>query len=60
MVAADLALIDTGITNARTEATKRMAKDAVRIAFGLRNLHTQRRRLRLHCERTITSQPVRW
>lgn len=30
-----LAFIDTGITNARTEATNRMVKDAARIAFGV-------------------------
>ncbi len=54
-----LAFIDTGITSARTEATNRMVKDAARIAFGFRNLHNQRRRLRLHCKRTIISQPLR-
>jgi transposase len=54
-----LAFIDTGITNARTEATNRMVKDAARIAFGFRNLGNQRRRVRLHCKRTIISQPVR-
>jgi transposase len=54
-----LAFIDTGITNARTEATNRMIKDAARIAFGFRNLHNQRRRVRLHCKRTIISQPLR-
>ena len=54
-----LAFIDTGITNARTESTNRMVKDAPRIAFGFRNLENQRRRVRLHCKRTIISQPVR-
>jgi transposase len=54
-----LAFIDTGITNARTEAINRMIKDAARIAFGFRNLDSQRRRVRLHCKRTITSQPLR-
>jgi transposase len=54
-----LAFIDTGITNARTEATNRMVKDAARIAFGFRNLQNQRRRVRLHCKRTTISQPVR-
>ena len=54
-----LAFIDTGITNARTEATNRMVKDAARIAFGFRNLQNQRRRVRLHCKRTITSQLTR-
>jgi transposase len=54
-----LAFIDTGITNARTEATNRMVKDAARIAFGFRNLENQRRRVRLHCKRTIISQPRR-
>jgi transposase len=54
-----LAFIDTGITNATTEATNRMVKDAARIAFGFRNLDNQRRRVRLHCKRTIISQPMR-
>jgi transposase len=54
-----LAFIGTGITNARTEATNRMVKDAARIAFGFRNLENQRRRVRLHCRRTIISQSVR-
>jgi transposase len=54
-----LAFINTGITNARTESTNRMVKDAARIAFGFRNLENQRRRVRLHCKRTIISQPVR-
>ena len=55
-----LAFIDTGITNAGTEANNRLVKDAARIAFGLRNLDNQRRRVRLHCKRTtITSQPLR-
>jgi len=40
-----LAFIDTGITNARTEATNRMIEDAARIAFGFRNLENQRRRV---------------
>jgi transposase len=53
-----LAFIDTGITNARTEATNRMVKDAARIAFGFRNLDNQRRRVRLHCKRTIISQTL--
>jgi transposase len=44
-----LAFIVTGITNATTEATNRMAKDAARIAFGFRNIDNQRRRVRLHC-----------
>jgi transposase len=48
-----LAFIDTGITNATTEATNRMVKDAARIAFGFRNLDNQRRRVRLHCKRTM-------
>jgi transposase len=52
-----LAFIDTGITNAGTEANNRLIKDAARIAFGFRNLDNQRRRVRLHCKRTIISQP---
>jgi len=50
-----LAFIDTGITNAGTEANNRLVKDAVRIAFGFRNLANQRRRVRLHCKRTMIS-----
>jgi transposase len=53
-----LAFIDIGITNATTEATNRMIKDAARIAFGFRNLENQRRRV-LHCKKTTISQPVR-
>jgi transposase len=54
-----LAFIDTGITNAGTEANNRLVKDAARIAFGFRNLDNQRRRVRLHCKRTMISQPLR-
>jgi transposase len=54
-----LAFLDTGITNARTEAGNRLIKDAARIAFGFRNIDNQRRRVRLHCKRTIISQPLR-
>jgi hypothetical protein len=48
-----LAFLDTGITNAGTEANNRLIKDAARIAFGFRNLDNQRRRVRLHCKRTM-------
>jgi len=52
-----LAFIGTGITNASTEATNRLTKDAGRVAFGFRNLENQRRRVRLHCNhKTISSQ----
>ena len=54
-----LAFLDTGITTARTEATNRMVKDAARIAFGFRNLDNQRRRVRLHCKRTMISRQLR-
>jgi transposase len=54
-----LAFIETGITNAGTEANNRLIKDAARIAFGFRNLDNQRRRVRLHCKRTIISQSSR-
>lgn len=50
-----LAFIGTGITNAGTEATNRLIKDAARIAFGFRNLDNQRRRVRLHCKRKTIS-----
>jgi hypothetical protein len=49
----------TGITNARAEGSNRMVKDAARIAFDLRDLHNQPRRVRLHCKPTIISQPER-
>ncbi|MFI7057655.1 transposase [Streptosporangium canum] len=44
-----LAFIITGITNARTEGTNRLIKDAARVAFGFRNLDNKRRRVRLAC-----------
>lgn len=44
-----LAFSTTGITNARTEGTNRLIKDAARMAFGFRNLDNQRRRVRLAC-----------
>ncbi len=50
-----LAFIGTGITNAGTEANNRLIKDAARIAFGFRNLDNKRRRVRLHCKRTMIS-----
>ena len=55
-------LEDAGVfsrTNDGTIYCRRMVKDAARIAFGFRNLHNQRRRVRLHCKRTIISQPMR-
>jgi len=45
------AFCQTRITNAATEGTNRMIKDAARIAFGFRNLDNQRRRVRFHCTR---------
>jgi transposase len=54
-----LAFIDTGITNAGTEGTNRLVKDAARIAFGFRNLQNQRRRVRLHCKRKMITTPMR-
>ena len=41
----------TRITNAATEGTNRMMKDAASIAFGFRNLDNQRRRVRFRCTR---------
>lgn len=46
-----LGFLETRITNAGTEGTNRMIKDAARIAFGFRNLDHQRRRVRFHCTR---------
>jgi transposase len=54
-----LAFIGTGITNAATEANNRLVKDAVRIAFGFRNLKNQRRRVRLHRKRKAINTPAR-
>jgi transposase len=54
-----LAFIETGITNAGTEGTNRLIKDAARIAFGFRNLDNQRRRVRLHCKRKMITQSAR-
>ncbi|MCC5574593.1 transposase [Microtetraspora sp. AC03309] len=48
-----LAFITTGVTNARTEGTNRLIKDAARVAFGFRNLDNQRRRVRLACTHNV-------
>ena len=53
-----LAFIETGITNAGTEGTNRLIKDAARTAFGFRNLENQRRRVRLHCKRKMINAPA--
>jgi transposase len=46
-----LGFLETRITNAGTEGTNRLIKDAARVAFGFRNLDNQRRRVRFHCTR---------
>jgi len=46
-----LGFLQTGITNAGTEATNRTVKTAARIAYGFRNLDNQRRRVRYACTR---------
>ncbi len=46
-----LGFLQTRITNAGTEGTNRLIKDAARTAFGFRNLDNQRRRVRFHCTR---------
>ncbi len=43
--------LQTGITNAGTEATNRTVKTAARTAYGFRNLDNQRRRVRFACTR---------
>lgn len=43
--------LHTGVTNAGTEGTNRLIKDAARVAFGFRNLGNQRRRVRFACTR---------
>jgi len=45
------AFLQTGVTNAATEGTHHLIKDAARVAFGFRNLDNQRRRVRIACTR---------
>jgi transposase len=44
-----LGFLELNITNAATEGTNRLIKDASRVAFGFRNLDNQRRRVRFAC-----------
>jgi transposase len=46
-----LGFLQTGVTNAGTEATNRTVKTAARTAYGFRNLNNQRRRVRFACTR---------
>jgi len=46
-----LGFLQTGVTNAATEATNRTVKTAARTAYGFRNLDNQRRRVRCACTR---------
>ena len=46
-----LGFLQTGVTNAATEATNRTVKTAARTAYGFRNLDNQRRRVRFACTR---------
>ena len=46
-----LGFLQTGVTNAATEATNRTVKTAARTAYGFRNLNNQRRRVRFACTR---------
>jgi len=46
-----LGFLQTGVTNAGTEATNRTVKTAARTGFGFRNLDNQRRRGRVACTR---------
>jgi transposase len=46
-----LGFLQTGITNAGTEATNRTVKTAARTAYGFRNLDNQHRRVRFACTR---------
>jgi len=54
-----LGFLQTGITNAGTEATNRTVKTAARIAYGFRNLDNQRRRVRYACTRRHRPLTVR-
>lgn len=47
-----LGFLQTGITNAGTEATNHTVKTAARTAYGFRNLDNQRRRVRYACTRS--------
>jgi len=47
-----LGFLQTGVTNAGTEATNRTVKTVARTAYGFRNLDNQRRRVRYACTRT--------
>ena len=46
-----LGFLQTGVTNAGTEATNRTVKTAARTAYGFRNLDNQHRRVRFACTR---------
>jgi transposase len=46
-----LGFLQTGVTNAGTEATNRTVKTAARTAYGFRNIDNQRRRVRFACTR---------
>ncbi|MFD8528431.1 transposase [Streptosporangium canum] len=46
------------ITNARTEETNRLIKDAARVAFDFHNLHNQRRRVRVACTHHTINVPA--
>jgi transposase len=46
-----LGFLELNLTNAGTEGTNHLIKDAARVAFGFRNLENQRRRVRFHCTR---------
>ena len=46
-----LALLHTGLTNARTERYNRLVKQVKRVACGFRNTENSRRRIRFHCTR---------
>lgn len=46
-----LGFLQTGVTNAGTEATNRTVKTVARTAYGFRNLDNQRRRVRFACTR---------
>ncbi len=46
-----LGFLQTGVTNAGTEATNRAVKTAARTAYGFRNLDNQWLRVRFACAR---------
>ena len=54
-----LVFLETKITNAGTDGTRRLIKQVKRAACGFRNKQNYRIRVRLHCTRNNTRMPAR-